>query len=59
MDIAAMKKLVAVPLVLLAGGGAALAQQPNIVKNDFQIDALDAGIKIFMRDGAGKYALCQ
>jgi pimeloyl-ACP methyl ester carboxylesterase len=45
-----MKKWMMTLLALLFCGGAALAQQPTIVKNDFQIDALDPGIKIFMRE---------
>src|SRR3954454_21030804 len=45
-----MKKCVAMLLALTLCGGAGLAQQPNIVKNDFQIDAGDSGIKIFMRE---------
>src|SRR4051794_15124027 len=45
-----MKKCMAMVLALTLCGGAALAQQPNILKNDFQIDAVDPGIKIFMRE---------
>src|ERR1051326_4206631 len=45
-----MKKSMTALLAFMLCGGAALAQQPNIVKNDFQIDALDPGIKIFMRE---------
>src|SRR3569833_1384520 len=45
-----MKKWMTTLLALLFCGGAALAQQPDVVKNDFQIDALDPGIKIFMRE---------
>lgn len=37
-------------LALIAGGGFATAQEPRIVKTDTQIDALDPGIKLFVRE---------
>jgi pimeloyl-ACP methyl ester carboxylesterase len=45
-----MKQMSSMALALLLWAGAALAQQPEIVQNDFQIDGLDPGIKIFMRE---------
>ena len=45
-----MKKTLIALLALIVCGGAAVAQQITVVQNDFQIDALDPGIKIFMRE---------
>src|SRR5215469_1144915 len=44
-----MKKSIIVLLTVLVGGPA-FAQQAAIVKNDLQIDGLDPGIKIFIRE---------
>lgn len=45
-----MKKSVIALLTVLIGSGSTFAQQPTIIKNDMQIDGLDPGIKIFIRE---------
>jgi pimeloyl-ACP methyl ester carboxylesterase len=45
-----MKKSVIALLAVLIGNGSTFAQQATIIKNDMQIDGLDPGIKIFMRE---------
>src|SRR5262245_6721111 len=45
-----MKRLLVVVLALLAPCWSAFGQQTAIVKNDMQIDGLDPGIKIFIRE---------
>ena len=45
-----MKKSVIALLTVLIGSGSAAAQQTAITKNDMQIDGLDPGIKIFIRE---------
>ena len=45
-----MKKLITALLAVLICSGPAFAQQASIVKNDMQIDGLDPGIKIFLRE---------
>ena len=39
-----------IAIVTLLFCGSAIAQQGDIVKSDMQIDALDPGIKIFIRE---------
>jgi len=45
-----MKKSLMALLAVLIGSASAAAQQPAIAKNDMQIDGLDPGIKIFIRE---------
>src|SRR5215475_3613902 len=45
-----MKKSVIALLAVLIGSGPGAAQQTAITKNDMQIDGLDPGIKIFIRE---------
>ena len=45
-----MKKSVIALLTVLIGSGSTFAQQATIIKNDMQIDGLDPGIKIFIRE---------
>ena len=45
-----MKKSVIALLAVLIGSGSTFAQQATIIKNDMQIDGLDPGIKIFIRE---------
>src|SRR5215471_15062357 len=45
-----MKKSVIALLAVLVGSGSGAAQQAAITKNDMQIDGLDPGIKIFIRE---------
>ena len=45
-----MKKSIIALLAVLMCSGHAFAQQDSIVKNDMQIDGLDPGIKIFLRE---------
>ena len=45
-----MKKSIIAFLAVLACSGSAIAQQVGIVKSDMQIDGLDPGIKIFIRE---------
>ena len=56
-----MKKSFIALLAVLMCSGHAFAQQDSIVKNDIQIDGLDPGIKLFLRekDGARQYAVRQ
>ena len=45
-----MKKTLMALLALIVCGGPLAAQQANVVQNDTQIDGLDPGIKIFLRE---------
>src|SRR5262249_60373062 len=45
-----MKKSIIAFLAVLACSGSAIAQQVGIIKSDMQIDGLDPGIKIFIRE---------
>src|SRR6185437_5182995 len=45
-----MKKTLMALLALIVCGGPVAAQQANVVQNDTQIDGLDPGIKIFLRE---------
>jgi alpha-beta hydrolase superfamily lysophospholipase len=45
-----MKKSTIALLAVLVCAGSAVAQQAVVVKNDMQIDGLDPGIKIFIRE---------
>ena len=45
-----MKKSVIALLTVLIGSGSTFAQQATIIKNDMQIDGLDRGNMIFIRE---------